>query len=64
MFYKQSATLNQKCATHIYCSNFSKLSHEIIPKVLSNNIWTVKIKIAVVRLVKSLVIFILPGRYL
>jgi hypothetical protein len=71
MFYKQSATLNQKCATHIYCSNFSNLeiilycfSHEIIPKVLSNNIWTVKIKIAVVRLVKSLVIFILPGRYL
>jgi hypothetical protein len=30
----------------------------------SKNIWPVKIKIAVVRLVKSLVIFILPGRYL
>jgi hypothetical protein len=33
-------------------------------KVHSINIWTVKIKIAVVRLVKSLVIFILPSCYL
>jgi hypothetical protein len=33
-------------------------------KVHSKNIWIIKIKIAVVRLVKSLVIFILPGRYL
>jgi hypothetical protein len=32
-------------------------------KVHSINIWTVKIKIAVVRLVKSLVIFILPSCY-
>jgi hypothetical protein len=30
----------------------------------SKNIWTVKIKIGVVRLVKSLVIFILSGWYL
>jgi hypothetical protein len=35
-----------------------------VPKVYSKNIWTVKIKIGVVRLVKSLVIFMLPGRYL
>jgi hypothetical protein len=33
-------------------------------KVHSKNIWAVKIKIAVVRLVKSLVIFILPSCYL
>jgi hypothetical protein len=33
-------------------------------KVHSINIWTVKIKIAVVRLVKSLVIFVLPSCYL
>jgi hypothetical protein len=33
-------------------------------KVHSKNIWTVKIKIAVVRLVKSLVIFILPSCHL
>jgi hypothetical protein len=32
-------------------------------KVHSINIWTVKIKIAVVRLVKSLVTFILPSCY-
>jgi hypothetical protein len=32
--------------------------------VHSINLWTVKIKIAVVRLVKSLVIFILPSCYL
>jgi hypothetical protein len=32
--------------------------------VYSKNIWTLKIKIGLVRLVKSLVIFILPGRYL
>jgi hypothetical protein len=36
----------------------------LISKVHSKNIWTVKIKIAVVRLVKSLVIFILPSCHL
>jgi hypothetical protein len=43
---------------------FSYCRYKIIKtKGHSINIWTVKIKIAVVRLVKSLVIFILPGCY-
>jgi uncharacterized membrane protein len=44
-----------------FLTNYSCLSKI---KVHSINIWTVKIKIAVVRLVKSLVIFILPSCYL
>jgi hypothetical protein len=42
----------------------SATKYENTSKVHSKIIWTVKIKIAVVRLVKSLVIFILPGWYL
>jgi hypothetical protein len=43
------------------CCGYEVVYYYLFENVHSKNIWTVKIKIAVVKLVKSLVIFILPG---
>jgi hypothetical protein len=57
-----SGNLGSNC--EISCKDILGDEYEYCQALHSKNIWTVKIKIVVLRLVKSLVIFILPGRYL